>query len=78
MRIVEMIETPAYDEETGEQLKMTLSDIKGMQMDKKNLHAEEFLPSLLETIKAQDTEGKYTKVVTLLEEWEYYDDKDPK
>ena len=75
-RIVEMIETPAYDETTGEQLKMTLNDMKAMQMDKKNLHAQEFLPSLLDTIKAQDTEGKYAKVVTLLEEWEYYDDKD--
>ena len=75
-RIVEMIETPAYDETTGEQLKMTLADMKAMQMDKKNLHAEEFLPSLLGTIKAQDTEGKYAKVISLLEEWEYYDDKD--
>lgn len=75
-RIVEMIETPVYDKTTGEQLKMTLADMKAMQMDKKNLHAEEFLPSLLGTIKAQDTEGKYAKVITLLEKWEYYDDKD--
>lgn len=75
-RIVEMIETPAYDEKTGEQLKMTVADMKAMQMDKKNLHAEEFLPSLLATLKAQDTEGKYKNVITLLEEWEYYDDKD--
>lgn len=75
-RIVEMIKTPMYDEETGELLKLSVAEMKGMQMDKKNLHAEEFLPVLLETIKAQDTEGKYKNVTTLLKEWEYYDDKD--
>lgn len=75
-RIVEMIETPSYNEETGELLKLTIAEMKGMQMDKKNLRAEAFLPELLTTIKAMDTEGKYAKAVTLLEEWEYYDDKD--
>ncbi|WP_274308379.1 penicillin acylase family protein [Solibacillus daqui] len=75
-RIVEMIETPVYDKETGKQLKLTSSDMKAIQMDKKNLHAEEFLPSLLATIKEQDTEGKYAKELTLLEEWEYYDDQE--
>ena len=75
-RIVEMIETPSYDEDTGELLKLTASDMKAMQMDKKNLYAEEFLPDLLATIKKMDTENKYSAVTTLLEEWELYDDKD--
>ena len=34
-RIVEMIETPSYDEDTGELLKLTASDMKAMQMDRK-------------------------------------------
>lgn len=75
-RIVEMIETPAYDEETGEKLKLTAKDMEAMQMDKKNLYAEEFLPDLLTTIKKMDTENKYEEVIALMEEWEYYDNKD--
>ncbi|WP_445326886.1 penicillin acylase family protein [Solibacillus sp. FSL W7-1464] len=75
-RIVEMIKTPMYDEETGELLKLSVAEMKDMQMDKKNLHAEEFLPGLLETIKAQDIDDQYRNVITLLQEWEYYDDKD--
>lgn len=75
-RIVEMIENPSIDEKTGAQLKMTPDYMKAMQMDQKNLHAEEFLPRLIATIKEQDTEGEYAKVISLLEEWEYYDDKE--
>ena len=75
-RIVEMIENPSIDEKTGAQLKMTPDYMKAIQMDQKNLHAEEFLPRLVATIKEQDTEGEYAKVISLLEEWEYYDDKE--
>ncbi|MEK4230990.1 penicillin acylase family protein [Solibacillus sp. FSL H8-0538] len=75
-RIVEMIETPIYDEKTGAQLKLTAADMKAMQMDKKNLYAEEFLPELLATIKKMDTDNKYANVITLMEEWELYDNKD--
>jgi penicillin G amidase len=75
-RIVEMIETPSYDEETGELLKLTASDMKAMQMDKKNLYAVEFLPQLLETVKKMDTNNDYDSIITLMEEWEYYDDKE--
>lgn len=75
-RIVEMIETPIYDEKTGAKLKLTAADMRAMQMDKKNLYAEEFLPSLLATIKKMDTENQYSDVVTLMEEWEMYDNKD--
>lgn len=75
-RIVEMITTPAYHEVTGELLKLGIGEMRGMQMDKKNLRAESFLPELLTMIKEQDTEGKYARIITLLEEWEYYDDKD--
>lgn len=75
-RIVEMIENPSIDQKTGVQLKLTPDYMKVMQMDQKNLHAEEFLPRLVATIKEQDAEGKYAKVISLLEEWEYYDDKE--
>lgn len=75
-RIVDMIKTPIYDEETNELLKLGIGEIRGMQMDKKNLRAEQFLPELLAIIKAQNTDGQYEGVITLLEEWEYYDDKD--
>lgn len=71
-RIVEMI----VDEKADKQIKLTAEDMKNMQMDKKNLHAAEFLPRLLETIKAQDSEGKYKEAISLLEEWDYYDDSD--
>ncbi|MEG0384980.1 MAG: penicillin acylase family protein [Solibacillus sp.] len=71
-RIVEMI----VDEKANKQIKLTAEDMKNMQMDKKNLHAVEFLPSFLETIKAQDSEGKYKEEIALLEQWEYYDNQD--
>ncbi|ATP42068.1 penicillin acylase family protein [Solibacillus sp. R5-41] len=71
-RIVEMI----ADEKANKQIKLTAEDMKKMQMDKKNLHAVEFLPKFLETIKAQDSEGKYKEAISLLEEWEYYDNQE--
>ncbi|AWE08943.1 penicillin acylase family protein [Lysinibacillus sp. 2017] len=67
-RIVEMIETADS--------KLTIDDMKAMQMDQKNLHAVEFLPNLLQTIKAQDTNGEYKDVIALLESWNYVDAKD--
>ena len=79
-RIVEMIESieiGSIDEKTGEEIKgLTVSDMQAMQSDKKNLYAEEFLPHILSTIKKMDADGKYADIVTLLEEWELYDNKD--
>lgn len=67
-RIVEMIETADK--------KLTLDDMKAMQMDQKNLHAVEFLPSLLKTIQEKDTLGKYQEEIALLTDWDYVDSKD--
>ncbi|MEO4054943.1 penicillin acylase family protein [Solibacillus sp. CAU 1738] len=79
-RIVEMLESVKIgdiDEETGEAFEgFTAADMKAMQMDKKNLYAAEFLPSFLETIKANDKEGKYANIIKMMEEWELYDNKD--
>ena len=66
-RIVELLES-------ADNLK--LGDMQGIQSDKKNLRAESLLPSILTTIKDRDTEGKYQDIITLLEEWELYDNKD--
>lgn len=67
-RIAELIETADN--------KLSVEDMKMIQMDKKNLHAQEFLPSLLQTIRLRDSEGKYEKTIALLEEWNYFDDQD--
>lgn len=74
-RIVEMIETPKRDTNMEQGTKLHLEDMKAMQMDTRNLHAVEFLPSLLQTIKEQDSQNQYEKAIALLEEWEYFDDK---
>lgn len=74
-RIVEMIETPKRDTNMEQGTKLHLEDMKAMQMDTRNLHAVEFLPSLLQTIKEQDSQNQYKKAIALLEEWEYFDDK---
>lgn len=81
-RIVEMIESVkesigTVDEETGDVYEgFTRAEMKAMQIDKKNLYAAEFLPGFLETIKANDTDGKYADIIALMEEWELYDNRD--
>ncbi|KGR91809.1 beta-lactam antibiotic acylase [Ureibacillus massiliensis 4400831 = CIP 108448 = CCUG 49529] len=70
-RIVELIESV-----DGSETKLTSNDMKAIQSDKKNFYAEEFLPHILETLKKMDTEGKYEEIITLLEEWEMFDNKD--
>lgn len=61
-RIVEMLE--AKD-------KLTLQDMKDIQMDKKNLYAAEFLPYFIKTLKEMDTEKNYNEIIASLEEWDY-------
>nr|WP_106781627.1 penicillin acylase family protein [Lysinibacillus timonensis] len=82
-RIVEMIEsveTLAQENtqktDSEEPSKLTVKDMQAMQSDQKNLYAEEFLPHILPILKEQDIEGKYEEIITLLEEWEMYDNKD--
>ncbi len=62
-RIVEMLE--ASD-------KLTVQDMKDIQMDAKNLYAIEFLPSLLGTIES-NADAKYQDAIAALKDWNYFD-----
>ncbi|GLC89434.1 penicillin acylase family protein [Lysinibacillus piscis] len=55
---------------------ITVEDMMQLQMDQHNLYAQEFLPDLIQSIKAQDADGKYTDVVKLLEDWDMVDAKE--
>ncbi|KOS63319.1 beta-lactam antibiotic acylase [Lysinibacillus sp. FJAT-14222] len=55
---------------------LTVEDMMNLQMDQHNLYAREFLPDLLNSIKAQDHDGKYEDVIKLLEDWNMVDAKD--
>lgn len=54
----------------------TAEDMMKLQLDKHNLYAREFLPDLLKSVEAKDEDGKYEKVVTVLEDWSKIDDVD--
>lgn len=56
--------------------KLTLNDMKKLQMDQRNLYAEEFLPSILERIRAGDLNKAEKASVNLLSKWNMSDDKD--
>lgn len=56
--------------------KLTLNDMKKLQMDQRNLYAEEFLPSILERIRAGDLNKAEKASVNLLSKWNMADDKD--
>ncbi|WP_332646391.1 penicillin acylase family protein [Lysinibacillus sp. 54212] len=66
-RIAEMLE--AKD-------KLTLQDMKDIQMDKKNLYAAEFLPHFIETLKKMDTKKNYSDIIASLQEWDYVETVD--
>ncbi len=51
--------------------KLSVQDMKDIQMDTVNLYAAEFLPLFLKTIKETDAEGEYDEVVSSLEKWDY-------
>ncbi|MET4561295.1 penicillin amidase [Lysinibacillus parviboronicapiens] len=55
---------------------LTVEDMMQLQMDQHNLYAREFLPNLLSSLKAEDKDGKYAEVITLLENWDMVDAKD--
>lgn len=63
-RIVELLESKE---------KLSVQDMKDIQMDAKNLYAKEFLPNLLETLKASDLSNDYEEALKILEEWDYFD-----
>ena len=56
--------------------KLTLNDMKKLQMDQRNLYAEEFLPPILERIRAGDLNKSEKASVNLLSKWNMADDKD--
>lgn len=56
--------------------KLTVEDMKAIQMDHKNLHAAEFLPSLIETIESTTMAEKYKDAIAILKDWDYFDDKE--
>ena len=66
-RIVELLESKE---------KLSVKDMKDIQMDAKNLYAVEFLPSLLETLKASKIANEYADALAILEEWNYFDTVD--
>ena len=51
--------------------KLSVQDMKDIQMDTVNLYAAEFLPLFLKTIKEADAKGAYREVVSSLEKWDY-------
>lgn len=67
MRIKEVLE---------KEEKFTLNDMKKLQMDQRNLYAEEFLPFILERIRAGDLNKAEKASVNLLSKWNMTDDKD--
>ncbi|KGR86093.1 penicillin acylase family protein [Lysinibacillus odysseyi] len=61
-RIVDLLESKE---------KLSVQDMKNIQMDTVNLYAAEFLPYFLKTIKEADVDGKYTDIIASLEAWDY-------
>ncbi|QFK69991.1 penicillin acylase family protein [Pradoshia sp. D12] len=52
--------------------KLTIEEMKNLQMDQRNLQAEEFLPKFIEEL----SETKETEAIDVLEDWNYMDDKE--
>ncbi|KMK77028.1 penicillin acylase family protein [Alkalihalobacillus pseudalcaliphilus] len=66
MRIVEVLEQNQI---------FTAEDMMDLQMDIKNLHAEEFLPLFLSLLEGslEQGKGKEKEALAILEEWDYMD-----
>lgn len=60
--------------ESGDQF--TAEDMMALQLDVKNLYAAEFLPSLIESVRAKDVDGKYEEALEILAAWDQFDDVD--
>ena len=56
--------------------KLSVQDMKDIQMDTVNLYAAEFLPLFLKTIKEADAKGEYGDVISSLEKWDYNETTD--
>ncbi|KOP82562.1 penicillin acylase family protein [Cytobacillus solani] len=66
MRIQEVLKTKE---------KLTSKDMMALQMDQKNLQAEEFVPILLENLDAS-LKGYEKEAIAILKDWDYQDSKD--
>lgn len=53
---------------------VTIDDMQALQMDTKNLRAEEFLPLFIETLEASTLTKAEERSLDLLAEWNYEDD----
>ncbi|PPA69512.1 penicillin acylase family protein [Jeotgalibacillus proteolyticus] len=65
-RIVEVLE---------ENDAVTAEDMMALQMDQKNLYAEEFLDSMIATVRRGEKGEEFKEELDLLEEWNRVDDK---
>lgn len=54
----------------------TADDMMKLQMDQKNLHAGEFLDSLITSIEKMDRKGKYKEILAQMKEWDQVDSVD--
>ncbi|SDX36793.1 penicillin acylase family protein [Salimicrobium album] len=66
-RIAEMLE---------EDDAVTVEDVKKMQMDVKNLQAEEFVPFFVEEMNENNLRAEEEEALELLKEWNYEDNKE--
>ncbi|WP_338777933.1 penicillin acylase family protein [Metabacillus sp. FJAT-52054] len=53
--------------------KVTVNDMKKLQMDQKDLYAREFVPSFLKALKEQKLTSQEKGALSLLENWNYED-----
>ncbi|MBD7907394.1 penicillin acylase family protein [Sporosarcina gallistercoris] len=54
----------------------TADDMMDLQMDQKNLHAGEFLDSLIGSIEKMDRKGSYKEILAQLKDWDQVDSVD--
>ncbi|WP_442970795.1 penicillin acylase family protein [Rossellomorea sp. LJF3] len=54
---------------------LTISDMKALQMDQKNLHAREFVPIITEDLETGSLTDEQTKAIEILKSWNYLDNK---
>lgn len=55
--------------------KFSVQDMQDLQMDIKNLQAEEFVPMFLERLAEQDLSKKEKEAIEILKKWNYEDEK---
>ena len=54
----------------------TADDMMKLQMDQKNLHAREFLDSLIGSIEKMDRKGRYKEILAQMKDWDQVDSVD--